>query len=202
MVKILKNPVFIFITVFVYVLLLYFVPPVFLITGLFYIILVLLSLEKVDKGKVLIILSPILTYSVYIPVVSVVLFTIYHDTIFWELEVFIMVFALVNIPILLKIEKWIEPKMKKFLLIGFVLLTVVAVLIGELAVNCTKLSDAEGKGSQDIMGTCESFNMYDENLGGRSQAGFARYQVSVASHGPAFVALILSVLMYAKVRKK
>lgn len=181
---------FLFGVVGIYIFGVIFSPSMLLATGFFIMLLALMSLEKLDGSKILLILSPVITYPLFV-MLFVYLYSMLPT---FQFEICFILFALIYGLLLSNFHSWIRPKMKWPLVISLIIICVFTFTYSSIAKNCHEISGSEKGVTQVEITNCRFYNLYQTSYYSGKFSGLYGAIVDVATHGPIFVSAILILI--------
>jgi len=192
----------------IFIIAIFFFPVLLYISGIFAIAVLLSCLKKRKTKHILIILSPIITYPLFLIVTkaytdgSDILNLPFH----WlhNLTIYIVIYAILYGLIFKNIWKWFALNKRRLSILALTIIAVVTLFYGFLAAECHVTSNAEKGVSQEEISKCKLFNLYNptraELSGKFSGAPYAMIKIPTQGVGYASVIIVL-ILIYFEARQ-
>ena len=145
------------------VTIIFFFPKLVFINGVFAIIILLSSLEKLKLKQALIILSPIITYPFFLGTINNI--SILNLPYPWlsDLGVHIILYALLNGILFKNLWFWLAKNKRRMALLSLIIVASLSFFYGPLMTKCYNVSRAEKGVTQESISKCEMFNLYEPN---------------------------------------
>ncbi|MEK7528843.1 MAG: hypothetical protein AAB592_03670 [Patescibacteria group bacterium] len=197
----------------IFIIAIYFSPARLLLffSGFFAIAVLLSALKKWEAKKVLLILSPIVTYPLFLFFADRgnILNLPFH----WlkNLTIYIAIYALLYGLVFKNLWTWLAANKRKFSILALTIIAVTTLFYGSLVAECYVTSNAENGVRQEDISKCRLFNLYNPT-GGRlsgSFSGIPDAMIKIPSQGVGFTSIVVMLTLiffegreYYEVKKK
>lgn len=188
----------------IFVVALCFQPVLIYFTGFFAMAILISSLKQLEATKVLIILSPIVTYPLFLMLTGS--FTDGNDILnlqfHWlkNLTIYIILYTLISGLIFQNLWSWIAANKRKISILALTLMAAVTLFYGPLALECHFTSNAEKGVSQEDISRCDLFNLYNptgvSHSGTFSGVPYAMIKIATLGVGLTLIVVILTLIFF------
>jgi hypothetical protein len=190
----------------IYAISIYFFPVIFYFSGIIAILILLLSLKKWETYKVLLLLSPLVSFPIY-------LFSEFQVP-GYRLTLAILLYAILYGILFFDLKNWIQAKKLLYSITGLIIISITTLFYGAFIPQCYDVREG-GKGiTQEEVYKCKVINLYNKNAPSRYHMDrrFSFLQedlVKALSQGVGFTSMIVALTLffstsnsYLKDRKK
>ncbi len=183
----------------IFIIAIFFFPIVLYFSGFFVMAILLSCLKKREPHKVLIILSPIITYPLFLYIVivsSIILNLPFH----WlqNLIIYIAIYALLYGLVFKNLWSWLAVNKRKFSILALTLVAAITLFHGSLAAECYVTSTAEKGVSREDVSKCRLFNLYlpDRSSGSFSSLTYAMIKIPAQGVGFTSIVVVLTLIFF------
>ena len=165
-------------------------------------LLALIALKKWEPKKIILILSPIITYPLFLVLTTNGLNGgLLNLPLHWyyALTIYILLFSIIYGLLLKNFWYWAYPEMVKMLAICLIIVSTFAFSYSVIAKDCDSISRAEKGITQTEIDKCKFFNLYQPRYN-NDFTGAYKASVNVGTQGPIFISgfLILNLLIFSR----
>ena len=168
-----------------------------LFTGFFLMAIVLCSLKDWNKKQLIVILSPIITYPVFI-------FSLFYLVSRSQIPysstagiIYFLIYCLIYIYLFRNLGNWIKKNNNKPLIVGLIVINAVAFVYDNVLGYCGWVNVAEKGVLESQIETCRYLHLYNPGVGSYS------YYVGIGIIGPLFISIgLLAILFWGALKKK